>query len=158
MLAEDRNQMKTNARWKLGKEWGCIDENRNRTLHNLISIYTLDVRCKSLTLQVFLQVHDCMYVCIRECVRACMCVFPTSVFTCANRCFVSPMQSKGQAPPSFSHLLTLFSPFTSICSSGPCGWHLRPSGDAEESVHLQNSWSYKKDRCPLSDLNNQLGN
>lgn len=72
MLAEDRNQMKTNARWKLGKEWGCIDENRNRTLHNLISIYTLDVRCKSLTLQVFLQVHDCMYVCICEYVYVCL--------------------------------------------------------------------------------------
>lgn len=61
---------------------------------------------------------------------------PRGTFACSSRCFMSFRCSRGLVPSS--SLLLLSSPFTSICSSRPCWWHLRPRGITEESGHVTN--------------------
>lgn len=89
-----------------------------------------DFSCRCWAPCTFAGVSICTWVCASD---------PESIFTYANRCFVSLLRGRGQTLPSSSHLLPL-SPFASICSSVPCGWHLHPSGGAEESGHLT-KWS-----------------
>lgn len=78
-----------------------------------------------------------------RCLVACM-------FSCAKRSSVSsrerlcmckqmfPVSRVAEVRPLHLPLISfpLSFPFTSICSSVPCGWHLRPSGGTEESGHL----------------------
>lgn len=112
----------------------------------------------------FLQVrmHVCLHMSVCVCPRVCVSVSPKSIFACANRCFVSLPRGRGQAPPSSSRLFPLFSPFTSICSSGGhVGDTCVPVAAQRNQVTLQTgrhySWSCKGAHCPLSALNTHLG-
>lgn len=88
-------------------------------------------------------VTACMFAYASARTHVCVSASPKSIFCMCKQMFcVAPVQQRS-GPSIFLSSpspLLLFSPFTSICSSGPCGWHLRPSGGAEESGHLTNWW------------------
>lgn len=119
-------------------KWGFTEYRKKKIIFPVCFHGIFYSACVMQEFGFFLQVCNCVHVCIWEYMHARVSLPPRSIFACENRCFVTLPCRKGQAPPSFSHLLPLFSSFASICSSGPCGWHLRPSGGWEESGHLTN--------------------
>lgn len=116
--------MKEERETILKKKLGCIgggggeckklSADFNINLHSACMMQELDFSCSCVT--------ACMFALVSVCTHVCVSVSPRSIFACANRCFASLPCSRGQAPPSFSRLPSpLFSPFTSICSSGEGG-------------------------------------